>query len=168
MVAPDGNWADHCLFLPAVPDAREEIELKILIVEDEIVVALSMHDILTDSGHEVLGIVRTAHEAMQLVRTAKPDLAFLNIDLADDVKGTDLARILRVDFDVPSIFVSGSLHEARAAPNVALGYIAKPCSPMLLTKSVELVKALRSGTPLEELHIPAGLTLFEMPADTVS
>ena len=135
--------------------------MKILIVEDEILLALYMRDVLIETGHEILGIARTADEAIQCVRAVKPDLAFLNIDLADAVKGTDLARMLRTEFAVPSIIVSGNLHEARAAQGGALGYIGKPCAPMLLQKSVEVVKAIRSGAMLDEQQIPTGLTLFQ-------
>jgi two-component system, response regulator PdtaR len=135
--------------------------MKILMVEDDVLVAMVIHEALIEAGHEVLGPVRTAGEALKLARAVKPDLALVNIDLADDSKGTDLARTLRTEFGVPALFVSGSIHEARAARDAALGYIAKPFLPKLLRESVEVVQALVGGARLDEQRIPAGLTLFE-------
>ena len=135
--------------------------MKILIVEDECLIAMMLVDALMDAGHQVLGPAQTAGEALKIARAVKPDLVLSNINLADDVKGTDLARILRAEFDIPVIFVSGNIHEARAARDAGLGYISKPCSPTLVQESVEFARTLIDGVPLNAERAPPGLTLFQ-------
>lgn len=135
--------------------------MKILVVEDEVLVALVILDALMEAGHNVLGPARTAGDALTIARAATPELVLSNINLADGSKGTDLARMLHAELKIPVIFVSGDIHEARAAQDVALGYIAKPCSPMLVQKSVEVAQLIVSGAAPEKHHIPPGLTLFQ-------
>ena len=134
--------------------------MKILVVEDEELVALVVLDALAGAGHEVLGPARTADEALTIARAEMPELVLSNINLADDIKGTDLARMLRAELDIPVVFLSGSIPEAQPAQDVALGHISKPCSPTVVLKSVDIAGALLRGAPPHEHHIPPGLTLF--------
>jgi DNA-binding response OmpR family regulator len=133
--------------------------MDILVVEDELLIAIAIEDVLTDAGHRVHGPARTAGEALALAAVVKPDLALLNINLADEHKGTDLARVLLAEHGIPALFVSGNIHEARAAQDAALGFICKPCSPEVLLQSVTIAEAIVSGTPFDARHIPPGLTL---------
>jgi DNA-binding response OmpR family regulator len=139
--------------------------MKILVVEDDVLLALCICDTLIEAGHEVLGPARTYHEALHLAQSAGPELVLSNINLADGSKGTDLARTLCADFEMPVLFISGNVHEARAAEHVALGFIAKPCSAALLLRSVEVAQALIGGSPPASHHVPEGLLLFR---DTLS
>jgi CheY-like chemotaxis protein len=57
--------------------------LRILIVEDEILIALELESLLQDLGHDVVGMAASSGEALSLGQELKPDLAFVDIHLAD-------------------------------------------------------------------------------------
>lgn len=137
--------------------------MQILVVEDELLIALFVCDVLAEAGHDVIGPGRTAAEGLTLAQSIKPDLALLNIDLGGETKGSHLARVLFESFGTPVLFLSGNKAEAWATKDAALGYITKPCDPSSLLKSVELVGALAQGIAPEERDIPQGLTLFTRP-----
>ncbi len=135
--------------------------MRILVVEDEDLVAMVVCDVLTEAGHEVIWPARTANEGLELAQATRPNLALLNIDLGGETKGTHLARLLFRLLGTPVLFVSGNRDEAWAARDAALGYISKPCKPSTLLLSVEVARAIAGGATPEEHHIPPGLTLFQ-------
>jgi DNA-binding response OmpR family regulator len=114
---------------------------------------------LTDAGHTVLGPVSTVSEGLELLATQQPELALVNINLKDGSKGTELATVLMRRWQVPCLFVSGEMLEARQHADVALGYISKPYEPSTVLASVDVVDAIISGH--EPRQIPQGLELFE-------
>jgi two-component system, response regulator PdtaR len=71
-----------------------EPNLRILIVEDEALIALELESLLQDDGHLPIGIAATAREAMALGEL-EPDLALVDVHLADGPTGIDVARRLR-------------------------------------------------------------------------
>ena len=99
--------------------------MKILIVEDEWPIAMMLVYALMDAGHQVLGPARTAGEALKIARAARPDLVLSNINLADDVKGTDLARMLRSELPdmCPQRFPARQL-----APSSSVIFTTESCS----------------------------------------
>src|SRR5690348_7137165 len=103
--------------------------MKILVVEDEVLLSEMLQFALTDAGHAVLGPVATVDEGLRVAEQDRPDLALVNINLKDGSKGTDLARELASRWHVPSLFVSGQMIEAQQNKDVALGYIGKPYRP---------------------------------------
>ena len=134
--------------------------MRVLIVEDEAVVAWMLADCLERAGHEVVGPAATMAEALALCEAAVPlpELAVLDIDLRDGSSGVDVARALRERWDVPSIFASGQAEEARRARDVALGCVRKPYAPEAVVRCVEAAREVMDGrTPR---HLPAGLELF--------
>ena len=68
--------------------------LKVLIAEDELMIADLLEDALITSGYEVCGIARTVDEAVALAALHKPDLAILDVRLAQGNRGPDIARRL--------------------------------------------------------------------------
>ena len=101
----------------------------ILIVEDEMLLALDLEHMLRDAGYDVCGVATDADEAVTAVQRRTPDLALMDVRLAHDSSGIDAARRLRRCWNVPSIFVSANLdqdtraHAMEAAP---LGFVNKP------------------------------------------
>jgi len=69
--------------------------LKSLIAEDDLMIADMVKMLLVDAGYEVCGIARTVTEAVALIRRHKPDLAVIDVRLADDDLGTDIGPIGR-------------------------------------------------------------------------
>ncbi len=133
--------------------------MRILIVEDEALIAMVLVDSLEDAGHHVMGPASTMAEALALCEAAPPpELAVLDIDLRDGSSGVDVARALFERWGVPSIFASGRAMEAQRARDVALGCIRKPYGVETVLRGVEAAREVMGGrTPR---HVPVGLELF--------
>ena len=133
--------------------------MRILIVEDEALIAWMLADSLEDGGHEVVGPATTMAEALALceVEAPPPELAVLDINLRDGSNGVDVARALFARWGVLSIFASGQMMEAWRARDVALGYIRKPYEAETVLRSVEVAREVMSGA--EPRAVPAGLEL---------
>jgi two-component system, response regulator PdtaR len=132
--------------------------MRILIVEDEALIAMLLADVLEDGGHEVLGPVATATEALALCEAARPDLALLDVNLRDGSSGLDVARALLQRWGVLAIFASGQVTEACQARDIALGYIRKPYQPETVLGSIEVARVVMGGG--KPNSIPAGFRPF--------
>lgn len=84
-----------------MPDRR----LRVLIVEDEMLVAMNIEDMLLDLGHEVAGIASRLAPALALAKEGEFDLALLDVNLAGEAS-FPIAAILR-DRGVPFLFATG-------------------------------------------------------------
>ena len=133
--------------------------MRILIVEDEALIAWMLADSLEDAGHEVVGPAATMAEALALCEAAAPpELAVLDINLRDGSNGVDVARALLDRWGVLSIFASAQAVEGRRARGTALGCIGKPYAVETVLRGVEVAREVMDGrTPR---HVPAGLELF--------
>jgi CheY-like chemotaxis protein len=108
---------------------------RILIVEDEMFVALDIEAAVIKAGHKVVGFAGTAERAVELADEMRPDLVLMDIRLPGDRDGIDAAIEIRQRFDIPSLIISAysdAETRARAAPARALGFIAKPFDHALL------------------------------------
>jgi two-component system, response regulator PdtaR len=112
---------------------------RILIVEDDLLVASQMEDSLTDAGFQIVGIASTGKEALQLAHAQSPTLVVMDIRLAGDLDGIDTALDLFRLHGIRCIFASAySDQEAqrRAAPAAPLGWLQKPYTMASLTDKV--------------------------------
>ena len=140
------------------PAVGKAAPARILLVEDRPELGALARLRLTAGGHEVMGPAATEAEALRLVAAARPDLALVDIELADGDDGVALARRLTRTWGIPCLFVTGSLAAARAAPDAALGVLAKPYTGAALLASVTAMRALLQGAAPGPL--PLGLDLF--------
>ncbi len=133
--------------------------MRILIVEDEALIAMVLADSLEDAGHAVVGPAATMAEVLALCEGAPPpELAVLDVNLRDGSNGVDLARALSERWGVLAIFASAQAEEAQRARDIALGCIRKPYAPQTVLRCVDLAREVMDGrTPR---HVPAGLELF--------
>ena len=131
--------------------------MRILVVEDEALIALVLVEILAEDGHEVVGPAAIVEQALALCEEAPPQLALLDIALRDGGSGVDVARALRRRWGVPSIFASSQACEARRARDVALGFIQKPYAVETVLRSIKAVQAMLGGAPP-----PSATREFEM------
>ncbi|SPH23472.1 putative transcriptional regulatory protein pdtaR [Defluviimonas aquaemixtae] len=91
--------------------ARREMERsvagKVMIIEDEAIIALDISGIVTEMGHSVTGIARTRTEAVRLAAENRPDLILADIQLADNSSGIDAVNDILGQFeDLPVIFIT--------------------------------------------------------------
>ncbi|MDB5651841.1 MAG: hypothetical protein JWL62_3361 [Hyphomicrobiales bacterium] len=112
--------------------------LRILIVEDEFLIALDLEDLLTEFGYSVCGIASSADDAEQMAGELKPDLILTDIQLARGSSGIEAARSIQARFHIPSVFLSAQAEEctqAEIAP-MSLGCLQKPCLPSKLRSTL--------------------------------
>jgi two-component system, response regulator PdtaR len=132
--------------------------MRILVVEDEAVVAMVLADCLERGGHEVMGPAATPAEAVALCEAARPDLALLDINLRDGGDGAALARALVARWGVPVVFASGERTAALRARDVALGHIQKPYDAETVLRCLEAARAVMDGA--KPGCVPPGFELF--------
>ena len=107
--------------------------LRVMIVEDEMLLALDLEDILLDAGHTVVGQASCMSQAIALAEQniGKVDVAIMDINLARGINGVATATTLRQRWNIPSLFVSGNLDERTreaALPLNPVGFVGKPYS----------------------------------------
>jgi CheY-like chemotaxis protein len=111
--------------------------LRILIVEDEILIALDMREMLEASGHTVVGIAESAERAVATAVRERPDLVLMDIALVGLRDGIDAAIELRARLDIPSLFITAHPDSAlrqRAQAAKPLGFLAKPLDEDVLRR----------------------------------
>jgi CheY-like chemotaxis protein/DNA-directed RNA polymerase specialized sigma24 family protein len=93
-----------------VADALAEIEKqtrsRVLIIEDEPIIAMDIEAIVRDQGHDVTGVAVTRDEAVALAMEDRPGLVLADIQLADDSSGIDAVKDILAEFQVPVIFIT--------------------------------------------------------------
>ena len=102
---------------------------KVLIVEDEPIVALDLKQELEMLGCEVLGVAESADEALVAAGVHRPDLALMDVRIVGSVDGIQTAGLLRAAYQIPVVFLTSYSDEttiARAAREMPYGYLTKP------------------------------------------
>lgn len=135
------------------PSAR-----KLLIVEDEALVALGVRLLLEDSGYHVTGAAVSAPEAIELAALARPELALVDVRLAHGTNGVMLAKALQGRFCIPSILVTAHLDYEEAAQARALGLLRKPFRDFELIQMIEAAFRWIDCGDLED-PMPKGMLL---------
>jgi two-component system, response regulator PdtaR len=116
---------------------------RILIVEDELFVALDIQRMLEVDGHSIVGIAATAEEAVALAARERPNVVFMDIRLAGARDGIDAAHEIRERLDIPSIFVTANTDDhtrQRAAVTRPLGFLNKPFTQAKLRVTLAAVR----------------------------
>ena len=135
---------------------RERAIRRILIVEDEPLVAFDNEHLLRECGYEVVATVDTLSEAVRVLAEEKVDLVLSDIKLSGEGDGMDVARAAAAT-EVPVLFVTANCPlEARS---LGLGCLAKPYSDKVLRNALEAVDRKIRGKRVKRL--PAGLSLYE-------
>ncbi len=120
----------------AEKDIDRQLLSKVLIIEDEPIIALDLTRLVRELGHTVVGTAATREEAVALARQERPGLVLADVRLADGSNGIDAAHDILSDMDIPIIFIT-------AFPEHLLTG-EKPEPAFLITKPFreEAVKAL--------------------------
>lgn len=115
--------------------------VRLMVVEDEVLVAQAVRDSVEDLGHVVCGLAHTEAEAIDLARREHPDLALMDVRLGDGGDGIAAARQLSTGFGIRSIFLSGYADRAtmaRITEVYPLGVIHKPFSTAQIRNALDL------------------------------
>jgi DNA-binding LytR/AlgR family response regulator len=115
--------------------------IKILIVEDEMIIGAKISMQLISLGYVVTGILPRGEEALQHVRDNKPDLLLLDIQLKGSMDGIETARQLQKEGPLPIIYITANSDEAsfeRAKATKPHAFITKPFKQLDLQRAIEL------------------------------
>ncbi len=103
--------------------------LKILIVEDEPIVAAALERELSKSGYQVVGVIDTGEEAMEFAGENTFDLILMDVELGGDIDGIDASHMISKENPVPIIFLTANTDSKtfnRAKLTQPIGFLSKP------------------------------------------
>lgn len=113
----------------------------ILVVEDEVVIAMDLQATLIDLGHHVPEIVTSGEAAIQTALELHPDLILMDIHLSEALDGIDAAAEITKTLDIPIIYLTAYADEEtlkRASLTTPFGYILKPFEARELSANIEI------------------------------
>lgn len=115
--------------------------IKILIVEDEMIIAANTSLQLTNLGYEVSGIVSRGEEALVQIEENLPDIILLDIQLKGELDGIETAHRMQKHFNIPIIYLTSNVDEAnfeRAKETNPYAFISKPFKKLDLQHAIDL------------------------------
>ena len=135
--------------------SKERAIKRILIVEDEPLVAFDNERFLIDAGYEIAATVDSLETALVAIEEEEIDLVLADVKLSGDGDGIDVARAAH-ERELPVLFVTGACPvEAR---ELAVGHLAKPYNQRDLRAAIEAIDCCLRGE--EPKKIPKGLSLY--------
>jgi AmiR/NasT family two-component response regulator len=141
MTMPSSDRTTATLVSPALANRIAESKPRILVVEDELVVALDIQTRLLRMGYDVAGRCSTGEEAVPVAVETKPDLVLMDILLAGKLNGIAAASQIRSRINLPVIFLTAysddaTLRLAKVAEPFA--YLVKPFDERTLKATIEI------------------------------
>ncbi len=138
---------------------------RILLAEDESVIAMQIEELITAEGYDVVGIAGTAAEAVRLATSLRPDLVLMDIVMPMEpgqiMDGIDACAQIQRDLHIPVVLLSAHGEEQflrRARTALPSAYLLKPCQNNQIRAAVEVALAMRAhndpaaGFRLREAH----------------
>ena len=135
----------------ALAEIEKQTRARVLIIEDEPIIAMDIETIVRDLGHDVTGVAVTRDEAFALAMEDRPGLVLADIQLADDSSGIDAVKDILSEFQVPVIFIT-------AFPERLLTG-ERPEPTFLITKPFQrstVKTAISQALFFDESTVPAG------------
>ncbi|MGV3579138.1 response regulator [Brevundimonas sp.] len=131
---------------------------RILIIEDEALVAMELRFVLEDLGHEVVATAADAKTARSIAAENEIDLALVDIHLSDGPTGIDLGRDLGSDMGVTVVFMTANPGMVREGVRGAIGVLSKPTDERAVQTAVDYALRRRKGQPVD--YAPPELQVF--------
>ncbi|MDQ7826828.1 MAG: response regulator [Candidatus Eremiobacteraeota bacterium] len=144
--------------------------VRILVAEDEAIIALGIKCELEQAGYEVCALVASGEKAVASVAQKQPDLVLMDANLAGKTDGIEAARIITSEYSVPVIFMTGYSDRdrmERAKDLDPLGYFMKPVDVAIMKQlidSARIIIELGDGVTENEDLIAFLLTSLPFPA----
>lgn len=116
-------------------------KIKVLVVEDEVMIAKHIEDTLISNGYTCLGITHDSASALEYIHNRQPELILLDINIDGDKDGIEIAQIVKSKYDIPYIFLtalSDTKTLDRAKKVNPCGYIVKPFKAKGLLSSITI------------------------------
>lgn len=126
--------------LPILKHTMDNL-IKILVVEDEMIIGAKISMQLTTLGYEVTGILPRGEEALLHIDENRPDIVLLDIHLKGKIDGIETARLMQLKQNIPVIYLTANADDAtfnRAKSTRPYAFIAKPFKQLDLQRAIEL------------------------------
>ncbi|MGZ5219678.1 MAG: LytR/AlgR family response regulator transcription factor [Chitinophagaceae bacterium] len=135
--------------------------IKILVVEDEMIIAAKISMQLTSLGYEVTGILPRGEEALAHMEETKPDIVLLDINLKGKIDGIEMAALMQQhNNNIPIIYLTANSDEAtfnRAKPTRPYAFISKPFKQLDLQRAIELtISRMAANDNMAPIDIKSG------------
>ncbi len=130
--------------------------LKLLVIEDEALIAMQIEGALHQQGHSVVGVVDTLSDAMSAADRDRPDLALCDVKLGGGECGRTVAAAL-AERGIPCVFLSGNCPDEGGHPLV-LGCVPKPFHVAGLAAAVRAAHAVATG--IDGVTPPQGMRFY--------
>ncbi len=133
--------------------------LKIMIVENDAMIADYLEDVLNDAGYDVCGIAPDVDSAIALGRSCNPDLGIIDLRLSDGRLGTEVAAALCPGTSFGALYSTGNPDHPMLRDALGVACLAKPYTPDALVAALGLVRQRMMGqaTPAS---LPNGFRLL--------
>lgn len=136
-------------------------EKRIMVVEDETIVAMTLEDALHNMGYVVVGPVSTADEAVKMAGSEKPDLILMDIRIKGERDGISAAEEIGEQYPIPIVYLTAHADEKtleRAMKTQPYGYLIKPFRDRELHSTIEIAlykhRLVRQGGGKDAPHVP--------------
>ncbi len=116
--------------------------LKVMIAEDDLFMADMFEDVLVEGGYEVCGIARTVDKAVELCERHKPDLAILDMRLAEGGLGTEIAARLDRRGHLGVLYATGNSGQFGLTSADGEACIGKPYRPEDVVRALQIVEQM--------------------------
>ncbi|MDB5393140.1 MAG: signal transduction histidine kinase [Rhodospirillales bacterium] len=134
--------------------------LKVLIAENDLLMADMLEEILIDGGYEVCGIARTVDEGVALGKRHKPDLALLDLRLVAGGLGTEIAAQLDRTGGLGILYATGNVGQIDLTKDDGEAYLGKPYRAEDVLRALEIVEEIVS-TGKASLPFPSGFQVLK-------
>jgi len=117
-------------------------KIKVLIVEDEFIIASHIEQVLNSSGYSVIDIIAKGELVPGIVAEKKPDLILMDINLAGQLDGIETAKIIRQTTSTPVIFLTSNVDHAsfeKSKDAMPHAFLTKPFKEEELLRNIELI-----------------------------
>ncbi|WP_170110392.1 response regulator transcription factor [Flavilitoribacter nigricans] len=116
-------------------------DIRVLIVEDEALIAKDIQFILEDADYSVSAIAYNSKKALEELRNRTPDIVLLDIQLNSELSGIQLAKIINEQYQLPFIFITSYADRAtieKVKSTNPMGYLVKPFEERTLITTIEI------------------------------
>ncbi|MGA7627124.1 MAG: response regulator [Methanoregula sp.] len=114
---------------------------KILVVDDEALIAMRLEERLSSLGYTVVGMAASGEDAIDKARSTRPDLVLMDIVMPGRMNGIDSAKIISDELDIPVVFITAYADDEiiKKAKSVRpYGYIVKPINELEIKAAIEV------------------------------
>lgn len=124
--------------------------MRVLIVEDEVLIAMDLEMRVEGLGYEVVGTAVSEREAVEVARETLPDLVLMDLRLVGPSSGSVAALAIRRELDVPSVILSGNVHEITDAEEAAMRPFAMLSKPIVGQQLELILKAFAADRSIDD------------------